>query len=88
MPSKALDNVVSIPQAALHPRDTLWLLNQDNRLTIQQAEVLQAAGDRVAIQLADDQAIQLVTSYLANPVPGMALRPAPPQSAQTVSQQP
>ena len=88
LPSKALDNVVIIPQAALHPRDTLWLLDQDNRLTIQQAEVLQPAGDRVAIQLADDQAIQLVTSYLANPVPGMALRPAQPQSAQTVSQLP
>ncbi|MBB3047948.1 RND family efflux transporter MFP subunit [Litorivivens lipolytica] len=87
LPSKALDNVAIIPQAALHPRDTLWLLDEDNRLTIQQVEVLQASGDKVAIQLPDDQPLRLVTSYLANPVPGMALLPRLPQSAQTASQQ-
>ncbi len=87
LPSKAIDNVVIVPQSALHPRDTLWLL-VGNQLNIEQVDVLQASGDRVAIQMPDDKPRQLITSYLANPVPGMALTPRVPQNAQTASQQP
>lgn len=75
LPSKALDNVIVIHQSALHPRDTLWLLDDSNALRIQPVTVLQAFGEKVAVQLPDSQPLRLVTSYLANPVEGMALTP-------------
>ncbi len=75
LPSKPLDNVVVLHQSLVHPRDTLWLLDDSNTLQIQPVTVLQAFADKVAVQMPDSQPINLVTSYLANPVEGMALTP-------------
>jgi RND family efflux transporter MFP subunit len=90
LPSKALDNVVILHQSVVHPRDTLWLLDDSDTLRIQPVTVLQAFGDKVAVQMSDSQPVRLVTSYLANPVEGMALIPRldSGSSVQTAKQTP
>lgn len=73
IPSRTLENVLVIPEAYLHPRSTLWLVDEEGRLQLKGVTVLQARGGNVAVQMDNSQPVQIVTSYLATPIEGMAL---------------
>lgn len=75
---KSLFDVISIPRAALHDGDQLWLTDDQQRLQIVKAEVVWRDSDRVLVRnnLPDDA--RLVTSNLGTAVAKMQLRVAEP----------
>lgn len=69
-----LDNVISIPRAALHDGNRIWLADDQSRLRILTAEVLWRDSERVLLQNNLPENFSLVTSNLGSPVDGMPLR--------------
>ena len=69
-----LNNVYTIPRAALRENDELWLITDNGRLTIRKVEVLWRRIDEVLVT--SDKALNeaIITSRLVSPVAGMQIR--------------
>lgn len=74
IPSRPLANVLVLPESLLHPRDMMWVVDDKSRLRLRRVNVLQASQGKVAIQVYSGRPLRIVTSYLATPVDGMAVR--------------
>jgi RND family efflux transporter MFP subunit len=77
---RTLSGVVALPRAALQDNDALWI-NQDNTLDIRRVSLAWKDGETVYIASGVSPGEQVVTSGLAAPVQGMALKTGNDQSA-------
>jgi RND family efflux transporter MFP subunit len=69
-----LDNVISAPSSALHNGNQVWLLDDEDKLEIDAAEVIWRDSNRVLLTNSFAEGAKLITSNLATPVAGMSLR--------------
>ena len=73
---QALDGVVRVPRTALRDGRRVWVMTEDRTLDIRDVTIAWSGNDHVYVRegLADGD--RLITSNLASPVQGMALRTA------------
>lgn len=69
-----VEDVFAIPRANFHSDDKVWLITEENELDIRKVEPLFAGPERVLVRKGLNAGERLVTSQLAAPVDGMALR--------------
>ncbi|NNK00562.1 MAG: hypothetical protein HKP58_09125 [Desulfatitalea sp.] len=69
-----LADAFAVPRAALRENDTVWLLDDDNRLKVQKVAPVWRDADEVLLIDALKAGDRLVVSDLPGPVEGMALR--------------
>ncbi|MGJ8654980.1 MAG: efflux RND transporter periplasmic adaptor subunit [Akkermansiaceae bacterium] len=70
-----LENVIEIPRAALREGDRIWLVGDDHKLVIHDADILWRKENAVVIRNDVKPGEHLVVSDLRAPVPGMAVVP-------------
>jgi len=71
---KEVKDIVTIPRDALHGANQLYLVDQDNRLHIQEIKVLRNDADYVYSHDTFAAGLRLITTQMEAPVEGMALR--------------
>ncbi|REL28104.1 efflux RND transporter periplasmic adaptor subunit [Thalassotalea euphylliae] len=71
---KSVSDVVAIPRGAVHGANTVYLINEENQLHIQQVPVLRSDVEYVYSQHNFAQGSRLVLTNLETPVEGMTLR--------------
>ena len=76
---KELENVISIPRTALRDNETVWVMDDADKLAIRPVEVSWRDKERVLIGGGLQDGERLVVSNIAAPIAGIALRrpPAP-----------
>lgn len=70
-----LSDVVSVPRGAMHDNDTIWLIDDENRLHIREVEILRRERDEVLIRSGLDANEKIVLTNLSGAAEGMLLRP-------------
>lgn len=80
-----LDNVFSVPRTALRDDDTVWLLNDQNKLEIKKVKPEWRDTDHVLLGNSLQPGDRLVVSDLPAPIAGMELRLETPQSPRKAS---
>ena len=78
------DNAIALPRQALRPENTLWLVDDDQRLQVLPVIVLQSDDKQVLVQGEFDGPVEVIISALNLFVPGMlvALRSTESQSGE------
>lgn len=71
---KEIADVLSVPRKAVHGANTLYLIDDENKLHIQSIDVLRADVEHVYTQQAIDSNFRLVLTNIEAPVEGMSLR--------------
>jgi len=71
---KTLDDIVTIPRDALHGANKVYLVDTDNKLHIQEIEILRNDADYVYSHDTFAAGYRLVTTQMETPVEGMSLR--------------
>lgn len=72
---KRFERTISIPVTALRARDQIWLLDQNDQLAITNVQLLARDDDEVIVAVDEGAGpLRVVTSYIARPSAGMALR--------------
>ena len=66
-----LDNVLLLPRSALQPGDSIWVVDEEERLQALPVKVLQANSQRVAIQFDQPQRLRVVSRPIPIAVAGM-----------------
>jgi hypothetical protein len=74
LPGKKVAGVTSLPRAAVHNGDQIWIATPDGTLEIRTVEVLRRTKDKVYIQQGLDPEEKVITSTLAYAVDGMAVQ--------------
>lgn len=74
VPLQATDGALSIPRSALHEGDVVWLAKDGDELAFQPVTVTLRRDDDVLISSGLVAGQQVITSPIAVPVPGTALR--------------
>jgi RND family efflux transporter MFP subunit len=69
-----IEDVFSIPRAAIRDGHHVWTEDADHRLHVQFVDILWGDRDRVLIRNGLQEGTRIVTSDIAAPVPGMLLR--------------
>ncbi len=77
---KALEDVIEIPRVALREGDEVYVMTPDSRLEIRPVEVAWRRADSVLVRSGLAAGERIVTSRIATPLQGMALREIPPES--------
>ncbi len=70
-----LPDVIAVPRGALHDKDTLWIVDDENRLHIRAVEILRRERDQVLIRSGLDGGEKIVLTNLSGAAEGMLLRP-------------
>lgn len=70
-----LSDVIAIPRGAMHDNDTIWLIDDDNRLHIREVEILRREPDEVLVRSGLKAGEKLVLTNLSGAAEGMLLRP-------------
>ncbi|MGJ8669842.1 MAG: efflux RND transporter periplasmic adaptor subunit [Oceanococcus sp.] len=78
---KELDDVLTIPAAALRAGDKIWTVDPQNILHIHSVEVLQVAEQSLKVRGLVPSGMRLVVSYLASARPGMTVLVSEAQGA-------
>lgn len=71
---KEIQDVVKIPRTALRDGSHIWIVSSNNTLDVREVQVVWGGHDQVYISGDLPKGSLLITSDLAAPVPGMALR--------------
>lgn len=71
---RQLKDVFAVPRDALRDNDTVWLLGDDNRLTIHKVRPIWRDADQILLDDGLKTGDRLITSSLPAPVSGMELR--------------
>lgn len=84
---KPLENVILLPRKALQANNTVWLVDDQNRLQpLSSFTVLKATRDQVAVQVASSEPLRIVVSNLPIAIAGTQVRieqqPAAMESSQ------
>ena len=72
---KPFAGVVIIPIKALKSRNTIWILDNNNRLKIKPVTVIHRSPDRAFIQVDLADSNKIITSHLPSTTEGMKLKP-------------
>ncbi|NUN14716.1 MAG: efflux RND transporter periplasmic adaptor subunit [Myxococcales bacterium] len=83
---KSLSNVVSLPRAAVHDGDKVWVMDKNNRLAIRTITSARQTATTVVIDSGITVEDRVVTSRIAVPIEGMRLREkgvAPPTTTKS-----
>lgn len=70
-----LSDIVSVPRGAMHDNDTIWVIDDENRLHIREVEILRRERDEVLIRSGVDANEKIVLTNLSGAAEGMLLRP-------------
>ena len=70
-----LSAVIAVPRGALHDNDTVWIVDDENRLHIREVEILRRERDEVLIRSGLDGSERIVLTNLSGAAEGMLLRP-------------
>lgn len=70
-----LSAVIAVPRGALHDNDTVWIVDDENRLHIREVEILRRERDEVLIRSGLDGSEKIVLTNLSGAAEGMLLRP-------------
>jgi RND family efflux transporter MFP subunit len=70
-----LPDVIAVPRGALHDNDTLWIVDDENRLHIRAVDILRRERDEVLIRSGLDAGEKIVLTNLSGAAEGMLLRP-------------
>lgn len=71
--SHKIKNLIRIPNYALRSQNTVWLLSNNNTLDIRPISILYRDRDFVYVKQGLETGERLITSHLANALPGMRL---------------
>jgi RND family efflux transporter MFP subunit len=71
---KQISNIVAIPRNALHGADTIYLIDEENKLQIRKINILRSDARFVYSYDNFNDDVRLVTTQLETPVMGMTLR--------------
>lgn len=71
---KGIKDIVSIPRDALHGANKLYLIDEDNRLHIQNVNVLRSDAEHIYSHDIFADGFRLITTQMEAPVEGMLLR--------------
>jgi RND family efflux transporter MFP subunit len=74
------DNAIALPRQALRPENTLWLVDDDQRLQVLPVTVLQSDDKQVLVKGEFDGPVEVIVSALNLFVPGMLVAPQATES--------
>jgi RND family efflux transporter MFP subunit len=70
-----LSDVVPVPRGAMHDNDTIWVIDDENRLHIRAVEILRRERDEVLIRSGLETGEKIILTNLSGAAEGMLLRP-------------
>ncbi len=70
---RELENVYVIPRTAIREGDRLWIMNEDDCLSVREVEIVWRRKDEVLIADKIEPGERIVTSRIPTPIPGMLL---------------
>ncbi len=70
-----LVDVVAVPRGALHDSDTVWIVDNDNKLHIRTIEIVRRERDEVLVLNGLAAGEKIVLTSLSGAAEGMLLRP-------------
>jgi RND family efflux transporter MFP subunit len=70
-----LPDVISVPRGAVHDNDTIWVIDDENRLHIREVDILRRERNEVLIRSGLDANEKIVLTNLSGAAEGMLLRP-------------
>ena len=70
-----LSDIISVPRGAMHDNDTIWVIDDENRLHIREVDILRRERDEVLIRSGLDANEKIVLTNLSGAAEGMLLRP-------------
>jgi RND family efflux transporter MFP subunit len=70
-----LSGVISVPRGAMHDNDTIWVIDDENRLHIREVDILRRERDEVLIRSGLVANEKIVLTNLSGAAEGMLLRP-------------
>lgn len=79
---KDLTGVIAVPRGALHDNDTLWIVDETNRLLIRAVEIIRRERDEVLVSSGVVAGEKIVLTNLSGAAEGMLLRPLVPEDRQ------
>lgn len=71
---RRVQDVLALPREVLRPGDVVWVLGDDDRLVLHEVTVRRWGADEVLVAATLPAGARVITSALATPVAGMALR--------------
>lgn len=71
---RTAEQVYLLDRKSLHDRDRVWMIDQESRLHVLDAEVVQGYEDTVLVRLDFEPGWKLITSEIAAPVEAMTLK--------------
>lgn len=80
--SKPLDNIITLPASALQAGNTVYLLDDDNRLEIRPVELLYRSPDTIYLSHGLQPGERVISSHIAAATEGIELRPAETSAGQ------
>jgi multidrug efflux pump subunit AcrA (membrane-fusion protein) len=79
---KDLPGVITVPRGVLHDNDTLWIVDENNRLHIRSVEIIRRERDEVLVSSGVAAGEKIVLTNLSGAAEGMLLRPLVPEARQ------
>ncbi len=70
-----ISDVIAVPRGALHDNDTVWTVDDENRLHIRTVDILRRERDEVLIRSGLNAGEKIVLTNLSGVAEGMLLRP-------------
>jgi RND family efflux transporter MFP subunit len=70
-----IPDVIAVPRGALHDNDTVWTVDDENRLHIRAVDVLRRERDEVLVRSGLNAGEKIVLTNLSGAAEGMLLRP-------------
>lgn len=70
-----VSDVIALPRGAMHDNDTIWVVDEDNRLHIRGVEILRRERDEILVRSGLDGSEKIVLTNLSGAAEGMLLRP-------------
>ncbi len=70
-----ISDVIAVPRGALHDNDTIWIVDEENRLHIREVEIIRRERDEVLVRSGLNAGEKIVLTNLTGAAEGMLLRP-------------
>ncbi len=70
-----ISDVIAVPRGVLHDHDTIWIVDEENRLHIREVEIVRRERDEVLIRSGLNAGEKIVLTNLTGAAEGMLLRP-------------
>ncbi len=70
-----LADVVAVPREALHDSDTVWIVDNANKLHIRKIEIVRRERDEVLVRNGLQAGEKIILTNLSGAAEGMLLRP-------------